>query len=153
MRLAAHDTFRSFDSRNFRLFFGGQIVSQAGTWMQSVAIVWVVLDLTGSGVALGLVTAAEFLPILLLGAWAGVIADRVDHHRMMLATQTAFLALAHHPLDAMLTGHATVPTLFALSLVFGTINAFDNPVRRALVDRARAAVPMCPMPSGSTARS
>ena len=133
MRLAAHDTFRSFDSRNFRLFFGGQIVSQAGTWMQSVAIVWVVLDLTGSGVALGLVTAAEFLPILLLGAWAGVVADRVDHHRMMLATQTAFLALATTLSILVLTGHATVPTLFALSLVFGTINAFDNPVRRSLV--------------------
>ncbi len=133
MRLAAHDTFRSFDSRNFRLFFGGQIVSQAGTWMQSVAIVWVVLDLTGSGVALGLVTAAEFLPILLLGAWAGVVADRVDHHRMMLATQTAFLALATTLSILVLTGHATVPGLFALSLVFGTINAFDNPVRRSLV--------------------
>jgi hypothetical protein len=56
-----HETFRSFGSRNFRLFFGGQLVSQAGTWMQSVAITWVVLDMTGSGVALGLVTAAEFL--------------------------------------------------------------------------------------------
>ncbi len=133
MRVAAHDTFRSFDSRNFRLFFGGQIVSQAGTWMQSVAIVWVVLDLTGSGFALGLVTAAEFLPILLLGAWAGVVADRVDHHRMMLATQTAFLALATTLAVLVLTGHATVPGLFALSLVFGTINAFDNPVRRSLV--------------------
>src|SRR5262245_58228791 len=94
LRLAAHDTFRSFDSRNFRLFFAGQLVSQAGTWMQSVAIAWVVLQMTGSGVALGLVTAAEFLPILLIGAWAGVVADRVDHHRMMLATQAAFLALA-----------------------------------------------------------
>ena len=133
MRLAAHDTFRSFDSRNFRLFFGGQIVSQAGTWMQSVAIVWVVLDLTGNGLALGLVTAAEFLPILLFGAWAGVVADRVDHHRMMLATQGAFLALATTLAVLVLSGHAAVPTLFALSLVFGTINAFDNPVRRSLV--------------------
>ncbi|MGH9261380.1 MAG: MFS transporter, partial [Acidimicrobiales bacterium] len=133
LRVATHDTFRSFDSRNFRLFFSGQIVSQAGTWMQSVAIVWVVLDLTGSGLALGLVTAAEFLPILLLGAWAGVITDRVDRHRMMLATQGAFLALAFTLSALTLTGNATVPALFALSLVFGTINAFDNPSRRALV--------------------
>jgi MFS family permease len=133
LRVATHDTFRSFDSRNFRLFFSGQIVSQAGTWMQSVAIVWVVLDLTGSGLALGLVTAAEFLPILLLGAWAGVITDRVDRHRMMLATQGAFLALAFTLSVLTLTGNATVPALFALSLVFGTINAFDNPSRRALV--------------------
>ena len=133
LRVATHDTLRSFDNRNFRLFFGGQIVSQAGTWMQSVAIVWLVLDLTGSGIALGLVTAAEFLPILLLGAWAGVIADRVDHHRMMLATQTAFLLLATTLAVLVLTGNASVPALFALSLVFGTINAFDNPVRRSLV--------------------
>lgn len=133
LRLATHDTFRSFDSRNFRLFFSGQIVSQAGTWMQSVAIVWVVLDLTGSGVALGLVTAAEFLPILLLGPWAGVVADRVDHHRLMLVTQSAFLALALTLSALTLTGHVSVPALFALSLVFGVINAFDNPTRRALV--------------------
>ena len=133
LKLATHDTFRSFDSRNFRRFFGGQIVSQAGTWMQSVAIVWLVLDLTGSGLALGLVTAAEFLPILLLGAWAGVVADRVDHHRMMLVTQGAFLALAFTLSALTLTGNVTVPLLFVLSLVFGAINAFDNPVRRALV--------------------
>jgi MFS family permease len=133
LRLSAHDTFRSFAHRNFRLFFGGQIVSQAGTWMQSVAIVWVVLDLTDSGLALGLVTAAEFLPILVLGAWAGVIADRVDHHRLMLVTQTAFLALATALAVLTLSGHVNVPALFVLSLVFGTINAFDNPSRRALV--------------------
>jgi MFS family permease len=133
LRLSAHDTFRSFAHHNFRLFFGGQIVSQAGTWMQSVTIVWVVLDLTDSGLALGLVTAAEFLPILVLGAWAGVIADRVDHHRLMLVTQTAFLALATALAVLTLSGHVTVPALFVLSLVFGTINAFDNPSRRALV--------------------
>jgi MFS family permease len=133
LRLAAHDTFRSFAHRNFRLFFGGQIVSQAGTWMQSVAIVWLVLDLTGSGLALGLVTAAEFLPILVLGAWAGVVADRVDHHRLMLVTQTAFLALATTLAALTLSGRVSVPALFALSLLFGIINAFDNPSRRALV--------------------
>jgi MFS family permease len=133
LRLATHDTFRSLDNRNFRLFFGGQIVSQAGTWMQSVAIVWVVLELTGSGLALGLVTAAEFLPVLVLGAWAGVIADRVDHHRMMIVTQAAFMALAFTLSALTLTGAVSVPALFVLALVFGTINAFDNPSRRALV--------------------
>jgi MFS family permease len=132
-RLARHATFRSFASRNFRLFFWGQLVSQAGTWMQSVAITWLVLDLTGSGVALGLVTAAEFLPILVLGAWAGVIADRVDHHRLIIATQAAFLALAGTLAVLTLTDHITVWALFGLSLAFGIINAFDNPSRRALV--------------------
>ena len=133
LKHATNDTFRSFASRNFRVFFGGQIVSQAGTWMQSVAIVWMVLELTGSGLALGLVTAAEFLPVLVLGAWAGVIADRVDHHRLMVATQVAFLGLAFTLSTLTLTGRIDVPTLFALSLVFGIINAFDNPSRRALV--------------------
>src|SRR5918996_2938015 len=133
LRLSAHDTFRSFAHHNFRLFFGGQLVSQAGTWMQSVAITWLVLDLTGSGLALGLVTAAEFLPILVLGAWAGVVADRVDHHRLMLVTQTAFLALATTLAALTVSGRVSVPALFALSLLFGIINAFDNPSRRALV--------------------
>jgi MFS family permease len=133
LRLAGHVTFRSLASRNFRLFFGGQLISQAGTWMQSVAITWLVFDLTGSGVALGLVTAAEFLPILVLGAWAGVIADRVDRHRLMLCTQSAFLILATTLSTLTLTDHVTVGALFGLSLVFGVINAFDNPSRRALV--------------------
>jgi MFS family permease len=133
LRLAGHATFRSFASRNFRLFFGGQLISQAGTWMQSVAITWLVLDLTGSGVALGLVTAAEFLPILVVGAWAGVIADRVDRHRLMLCTQSAFLVLATTLSVLTLTDRITVGALFALSLAFGIINAFDNPSRRALV--------------------
>ncbi len=133
LRLAGHATFRSLASRNFRLFFGGQLISQAGTWMQSVAITWLVFDLTGSGVALGLVTAAEFLPILVLGAWSGVIADRVDRHRLMICTQSAFLALATTLSVLTLTDHITVGALFGLSLVFGIINAFDNPSRRALV--------------------
>lgn len=133
LALASHSTFRSFSSRNFRLFFAGQLVSQAGTWMQSVAITWLVLDLTGSGVALGLVTAAEFLPILLVGAWAGVIADRVDRHHVMVATQVSFLVLATTLSVLTITDHVTVGALFALSLVFGVINAFDNPSRRALV--------------------
>lgn len=133
LRSAAGETFRSFAHRNFRLFFLGQMVSQAGTWMQSVAIVWLVLQLTGDGLALGLVTAAEFLPVLVLGAWAGVVADRADHHRLMTLTQVAFLGLSVVLSAVTLTGAATVPLLLVLSLVFGTINAFDNPTRRALV--------------------
>jgi MFS family permease len=133
LRLAGRATFRSFASRNFRLFFGGQLVSQAGTWMQSVAITWLVFDLTGSGVALGLVTAAEFLPILVLGAWAGVIADRVDRHRLMIYTQSAFLILATTLSVLTLSDRITVGALFGLSFAFGIINAFDNPSRRALV--------------------
>ncbi len=133
LRLAGHATFRSFASRNFRLFFAGQLISQAGTWMQSVAITWLVFALTGSGIALGLVTAAEYLPILVLGAWSGVIADRVDRHRLMLCTQSAFLILAVTLSVLTLSDRITVGALFGLSLAFGIINAFDNPSRRALV--------------------
>jgi MFS family permease len=133
LRLAAGDTFVSLRTRNFRLFFAGQLVSQTGTWMQSVALVWVVLDLTGDGVALGLVVAAQFLPVLLLGAWGGVVADRVDRHRMMIGTQIAFTALAVAFSVLTLTGTATVASIYALSLLFGVVNALDNPSRRALV--------------------
>ncbi|HEX6238021.1 MAG TPA: MFS transporter [Acidimicrobiales bacterium] len=133
LRLAASDTFSSLRTRNFRLFFAGQLVSQTGTWMQSVALVWVVLDLTGDGVALGLVVAAQFLPVLVLGAWGGVVADRVDRHFMMIGTQLAFTALAVAFSMLTLTGTATVGAIYALSLLFGIINALDNPSRRALV--------------------
>ncbi len=76
MSLAAGDTFRSLHVRNFRLFFSGQLVSQTGTWLTMVAQTLLVLKLTDSGVALGLLTACQFGPMLLLGAWAGAVADR-----------------------------------------------------------------------------
>jgi MFS family permease len=133
LRLATRTTFRSLHTRNFRLFFAGQLVSQAGTWMQTVAIVWVVLDLTDSGTALGLVTAAQFLPMLLLGPWTGLLADRLNRHRLMVTTQVAFTALAVVFSVLTLTDQATVPAMYLLSLVFGTITAFDNPARRVLV--------------------
>ncbi|HLM63890.1 MAG TPA: MFS transporter [Acidimicrobiales bacterium] len=133
LRSASKDTFRSLHTRNFRLFFAGQLVSQAGTWMQSVAIIWVVLDLTDNGLALGLVTAAQFLPLLLLGAWTGVLADRVDRHRMLIGTQIAFTVLATVFSFIVLTDRATVAWMYGLSLVFGVITALDNPVRRVLV--------------------
>ncbi|HYZ98710.1 MAG TPA: MFS transporter [Acidimicrobiales bacterium] len=133
LRLASQVTFRSFASHNFRLFFGGQLVSQVGTWMQLVTVAWLVLELTGSGVAIGLVTGAQFFPLLVLGAWAGVLADRLDRHHLMIATQAAFLLVAAALAALTLTDHITVAGLFVLSLVFGVINAVDNPSRRALV--------------------
>src|SRR3954471_18981787 len=84
----ARQTFRSLRSPNYRLYFFGQIISLSGTWMQSVALGWLVLKLTGSGTWLGLVIAAQFLPMLVLGPFGGVIADRVDKRRFLLVTQT-----------------------------------------------------------------
>jgi MFS family permease len=130
---ATRTTFRSLQTRNFRLFFVGQLVSQAGTWMQTVAIVWVVLDLTDSGTALGLVTAAQFLPMLVLGPWTGLLTDRLDRHRLMIVTQVAFTVLAVVFSVLTLTGQESVPAMYVLSLAFGVITAFDNPARRVLV--------------------
>src|SRR6185369_9865180 len=87
-------TFHSLRVRNFRLYIAGQAVSTAGTWMQLVAAPWLVLELTGSGVALGIDTALSFLPILLFGAWGGVVADRFDNRRVQIATQVAYAVLA-----------------------------------------------------------
>jgi MFS family permease len=126
-------TFRSLAHRNFRLYFGGQLISQAGTWMQTVSLAWVVLRLTDSGVALGLVTAAQFLPVLLFGAWGGVVADRVDRRRFMIATQSVFTVLAGTLAVLMVADRLTIEAVFVLSVLFGMLTALDNPSRRSLV--------------------
>ncbi len=132
-RNAFGETFRSLRVRNFRLFFLGQLTSQAGTWMQSVALIWVVLRLTDDGLALGLATAAQFLPVLVLGAWGGVIADRVDRHRFMVITQIAFTVVAGAFAVMMVLDQLAMPFIYGLSLLYGVITAVDNPTRRTLV--------------------
>src|SRR3954454_17164037 len=93
IRGTATATFRSMHVRNFRVFFIGQLVSMSGSWMQIVAQGWLVLRLShNSGSALGVVTALQFLPVLVLGAWSGVIADRFDKRKVLVVTQT-FAAL------------------------------------------------------------
>lgn len=130
---ATGDTFRSLRVRNYRLFFVGQLVSQAGTWMQMIAVVYAVLQITDDGFALGLATAAQFLPVLLLGAWGGVVADRVDHHRFMVWTQVAFTVVAAAFTVLAFTDRLGLVALYGLSALFGVATALDNPVRRALV--------------------
>jgi MFS family permease len=129
----AGETFRSLRTRNFRLFFVGQLVSQAGTWMETVALSWVVLRLTGSGVALGIVTAARYGPMLVLGPWGGVLSDRRDRHRLMLTMQIGFAVVATLTALAVTTGLATIALIYGLSLAFGVLMALDSPARRALV--------------------
>lgn len=133
VRAFGADTFRSLRSGNFRLFFFGQIISQTGTWMQMVAIGLLVLDLTDSGVAVGLVTAAQFLPILVLGAWGGVLADRRDRHTLLLVMNAigAVVALAFAVL--VLTGAAELWSIYVLTFAAGTATALENPTRRAFV--------------------
>lgn len=125
---------RSFDSLvvpNYRRYFAGQIVSLSGNWMQMVAEVWLILSLTGSGVAVGMTTALQFLPILLFGAWGGVLADRFPKRSLLMVTQ-ALMALPALALLAVTAGGVVAPwTVFALVFLRGTVNAVDNPTRQA----------------------
>jgi MFS family permease len=125
--------FRSLRVRNYRLYASGQLISLTGTWMQRVAQDWLVLQLTNSGTALGLVTALQFGPQLLLGLWGGVLADRGDKRRLLLATQTglAFVALALGLLDV--SGVVRYWHVLALAAALGLINAIDTPVRQSFV--------------------
>src|SRR6185312_9888809 len=87
-RVGVGETFRSMHVRNFRLFFSGQLISQVGNWLTLVAQTLLVLKLTDSGVALGVLAAAQFGPVLLLGPWAGLVADRSDKRRLLLIVQS-----------------------------------------------------------------
>jgi MFS family permease len=125
---------RSFDSLavpNYRRYFAGQVISLSGNWMQMVAEVWLILSLTGSGVAVGMTTALQFLPILLFGAWGGVLADRFAKRNLLMVTQ-ALMALPALALLAVVgTGVVAPWMVFVLVFVRGAINAVDNPTRQS----------------------
>lgn len=133
LRSVAAITFRSLRVRNYRLYFFGQVVSVTGTWMQSVALMWLVLQLTGSGVALGTTMALQFTPILFAGAWGGVLVDRLDKRRVLIVTQAAFMlpALALGALTA--TGQIRLWMVYALAFVLGLVRVLDNPARHSFV--------------------
>ncbi len=132
LRRFGHETFASFRVRNFRLFFMGQGISQVGNWMTLVAQSLLVLALTDSGVALGLMAAAQFGPVLLLGPWAGLVADRSDKRRLLIVVQ-AFAMVQSLLLAAVAFTGAPVWTLYAVAMIGGFTVAFDNPARRAFV--------------------
>lgn len=126
-------TFRSFAFGNYRLWFAGQTVSQVGFWMQVVAQAILVLDLTDSGKMLGIVAGLQFVPMLLVGAWAGVLSDRVDKRRMMMVTQSAMMLCAFVLGVVVLTNTVTVTWVLVLAGLSGFGLAFDQPVRRTIV--------------------
>ena len=130
---AARRTFRSLHTRNFRLYFFGQVVSGTGSWMQLVAQAWLVLHLTHSGVALGLTLALQFAPILLAGAWGGVLADRLDKRRLLIATAAASGALALVLGAITAAGVVEVWMVYVLAVALGVVTAIDNPARRSFV--------------------
>jgi MFS family permease len=125
--------FRSLRVRNYRLYASGQLVSLTGTWMQRVAQDWLVLTLTNSGTALGVVTALQFGPSLVLGLWGGVLADRYDKRKLLLATQSglALVALVLGLLDV--SGVVQYWHVLVLAGALGVITSFDTPVRQSFV--------------------
>lgn len=125
--------FSSLASRNYRLYFFGQMISISGNWMQTVAQSFLVLELTHSGVALGLTTAARFSPMFLFGTWGGLIADRLDKRRVLYITQALAASLAL--IFAVLVGTHTInmPLVYLLAAGFGFINVFDNPARQSFI--------------------
>ena len=127
---------RSFDSLavpNYRRYFAGQLISLSGNWMQTVAALWLVLSLTGSGVAVGLTTALQFLPMLLFGAWGGLLADRFSKRRLLIVTQ-ALMALPAIGLFLVAEAGIAAPWMVFLAVfTMGAINAVDNPTRQSFV--------------------
>ena len=121
--------------RNYRLFFAGQVVSLTGTWMQRIAQAWLVLALTRSPVAVGVLALAQFLPFTVLGLFAGVIVDRLDARRTVLATQAASMGLASALAAIALAGVARPWHVYAIAALQGCVQVLDAPARQALTYR------------------
>lgn len=128
-------TLRALRHRNFQLFFGGQLISLIGTWMQSIAQSWLVYRLTGSSLLLGSVGFAGQIPVFLVAPLGGIVADRHNRHRVVIATQVASMLLAFILAFLTLTGTVKVWQIFVLASLLGVVNAFDVPGRQSfLVD-------------------
>jgi MFS family permease len=124
---------RALAYRNYRLFFGGQVVSLVGTWITTTATNWLVYRLTGSALLLGVVGFAGQFPAFLLGPFAGIVVDRWDRHRLLVVTQTVSMLQSFALAVLTLTGRITVEWIVVLSIVQGVVNAFDMPGRQAFM--------------------
>lgn len=125
--------FHSFQSRNFRLFFVGQLVSQVGNWLTMIAATLFVLDLTDSGIAIGVLTACQFAPVLIFGMWAGAIVDRQEKRRLLLIVQVVAMAQSFALTFLAFMGHPPLLAVYLVSIVGGFVVAIDNPARRAFI--------------------
>ena len=133
MTAALRRSVSSLSVPNYRRYFVGQVISVSGNWMQLVAQMWLIVQLTGSGVAVGLTAGLQFAPILVLGAWGGLIADRFSKRRVLMITQP-LMALPALALWALVAAGTVEPWMvYALVFVRGTVNAFDNPARQSFV--------------------
>ncbi len=126
-------TFRSLRVRNFRLFFVGQLISQVGNWLRLVAMSLLVLELTDSGIALGVLAACQFGPVLVIGAWAGLVADRSDKRRLLVRVQSLAILVSFALAAIAWMPDPPVLALYGVALLGGVATAFDNPARRAFV--------------------
>lgn len=127
------ETFSSLRVRNFRIYFVAQAISQAGTWMQVIGQSWLVLRLTNSGTALGLIIALQFLPVTFLGPWGGVVADRFSKRRILFATQTISGILALILAITVATNTVQLWMIYVLAVSLGLVTAIDNPTRQTFV--------------------
>jgi MFS family permease len=126
-------TFRSLRRhRNYRIFFAGQMVSLAGSWMQNVALAWLVLELSGSPLAIGALAFWRFVPFTVLGLVAGVVTDRIESRKLVMATQASAMAISIALAVITLTGTATLPIVYVLAALGGVALAFDAPGRQSL---------------------
>jgi MFS family permease len=133
-RSFVHRTLSSLRSRNFRLFFVGQTISNTGNWLTMVALTLLVLHRTGSGVAIGFLAACQFGPILLLSAWAGLIADRMNKRNLLYVTQALEMCQSFVLAALAFMHHAPLLAFYGTALAGGCMLAFDNPVRRSFVN-------------------
>jgi MFS family permease len=132
-RIGLRTTLRALRHRNFQLFFGGQLISLIGTWMQNIAQDWLVYRLTGSSLLLSTVAFVNQIPIFLLAPVAGIVADRFNRHRIVIATQTTSMLLALTLATLTLTGRIRVWEIMILASLLGVVNAFDIPARQAFL--------------------
>jgi MFS family permease len=126
-------TFAAFAVRNFRLYFGGQVISVSGAWMQRVAQSWLVLEMTDSGAVVGALTAVQFLPILLFATAGGLVADRMDKRKLLYITQSLSATIALTLGVLVLAGAIEIWMVFALAFALGLVGSVDNPTRQSFV--------------------
>lgn len=133
LKEAIGNTFSALKIRNYRLYFIGQAISLCGSWMQSIAQGWLVIQLTGSGTALGLVMALQFSPIFFLSPWGGIIADRYSKLRLLYLTQSVYGILAAIFGALIATDSIRLWMVYVFALFWGLVNIVDNPSRHSLM--------------------
>ncbi|HEX7259470.1 MAG TPA: MFS transporter [Candidatus Saccharimonadia bacterium] len=131
--MLGHRNFSALRNYNYRIYFTGMSISLIGTWAQVIALSWLVLQMTGSGTALGLIHAAHFLPLLILGPWGGLVADRRTKHKLLLATQASSAILSLLLGVLVVTGTVQLWMVFVITLGLGLVRVVDHPTRQALI--------------------